>query len=356
MSQLAYNAEGIRFTPPPATAAWRVRRCKKNKKGAPELVFGEDGTPLAIERDATIEELRAEVSEPGKYRLDAIDEEQRPIPDATPAYVMIHETTVPNGEAKSVSSSSVDTMASILTEVLRSNIEANRANLALGQTIVDRFAGVMESAAVLVRAVGGIPPAPAPVAGTDVAVLVEADEAEDGEQAAPAQGLDLNALVAQVVTSVVTAVCNGQMKLPTLGSLLDWRRAAPAASASVSPEPAPTSAPSDTTTRTAASSTPATAGRSAGAPTGASSESPIVPSSALTLAALSPAAMGQLMAVQQALAPDERTLALAVIRELPPSELQVWAQELTKLPLESAVAKIREVLHRPPAEPTGGAS
>jgi hypothetical protein len=355
MSQLAYNAEGIRFTPPPATAAWRVRRCKK-KKGAPELVFDADGVPLAIDRDATIEELRAEVVEPGKYRLDPLDEEQRPIPDATPAYVMVHEMPERNGEATSMASGSVDTTAALLTEVLRSNLEANRASLALGQTIVDRFAGVMESAAVLVRAVGGIPPVPAAVAGTDVAVLVEADEADDREQDVPAQGLDLNALVAQVVTSVVTAVCSGQMKLPSLGSLLDWRRAAPTASTSVSAKPAATDAPSDTTTRTTASSTPATAGRSTGAPTGASSESPTVPTSALALAALSPAAMGQLMAVQQALAPEERTLALAVIRELPPSELQVWAQELTKLPLESAVAKIREVLHRAPVEPTGGAS
>lgn len=353
MSELAYNADGIQFQVPAGTAAWRVRKCKK-KKGAPEVMYGRDGIPLVIAVDATIEDLRTEVSEPGKYRLDPLDEEQRPIANATPAYVMVPEALVPNADLKGEMSPPVDAMAAVLQEVMRANIEANRGSLALGQTIVERFAGVMESAAVLVRAVGGVPALPAAVVA-EPAALAEAVEGDEESQEAAPQGLDLNALVAQVVTSVVTAVCNGQMRLPALGSLLDWRKATPAAAAPTAQEPTSMNAPSNTPAA-ASSSTTATAPRSASAASNASSDTPPVAGSAMALAALSPAAMGQLMAVQQALAPEERALALAVIRELPPSELQVWVQELARLPLDAAVARIRTVLHSKPEQTAGGVS
>ena len=355
MSELAYNADGVQFTPPLTTAAWRVRRCKK--KGAPEIIYGGDGVPLSISVDAGIEDLRTEVSEPGRYRLDPVDEEQRPIADATPAYVVLKPETAPlRNDGAPLARDRFDALESVLTEVMRSNIEANRASLALGQTIVDRFAGVMESASVLVRAVGAVPATPAPVVVAEAAPLMDAVESDLEDLAAAPQGLDLNALVAQVVTSLVTAVCNGQMKLPALGSLLDWRRAAPTAAAPIAQEPATANASPSASPGAASSSTASTAARNPAAPSGGSSETPTVAVSTLALAALSPAAMGQLMAVQQALAPEERALALAVIRELPPSELQVWAQELAKLPLDGAVAKIREVLHRAPVEPSGGVS
>jgi len=59
MSEIAFNISGEPFDPPPATAAWRVRKLKS--KGAPEVVYGRDGLPLFLPRDADIEELRREV-------------------------------------------------------------------------------------------------------------------------------------------------------------------------------------------------------------------------------------------------------------------------------------------------------
>jgi hypothetical protein len=70
MSEIAFNISGEPFDPPPATAAWRVRKLKS--KGAPEVVYARDGLPLFLPLDADIEELRREVLPPsdGRYRLD----------------------------------------------------------------------------------------------------------------------------------------------------------------------------------------------------------------------------------------------------------------------------------------------
>jgi hypothetical protein len=232
MSELAYNINGDPFEVPTTATAWRVRRMKK--KGAPEVVYGREGIPLLLPMDAGIDELRAEVSEPGRYRLDPVSDSQRPIVDATSAYVFLQpEHEARNPEAETAPRERFDVLESMLKEVTRASTDATRANLALGQTVVERFSGMMESAAVLVRAAAGAPVPAAPLLLPGVIAPNDPgdDNGKDEDEEVP-RGLDLNALVAQVVTSVVTAVCSGQMKLPGLGALLDWRRAAP-------PEPGP---------------------------------------------------------------------------------------------------------------------
>lgn len=371
MTELAYNIQGDPFEVPAAATAWRVRKMKQ--KGAPEVVYGRDGLPLMLPIEAGIEELRAEVSSPGRYRLDPMADDQRPLAEATSAYVFLHPDAEPQGGGGGGArgGARLDAVEAMLAEITRANLETTRANSTLAQTVIERFAGMVESAAVLVRAAGGVPVSAAPIvlaaaAEPDGDDDDDDDEAEDGVAEAP-MGLDVHALVAQVVTSVVTAVCSGQMKLPGLRGLLDWRKAAPAASAeapSAAPSPAPgaepaANRPASRPTAATTAAPPMTTAPSTTAATEpqpqptAEASAPKGTSASEVLATLSPMAMGKLMVVQQALTPDERTLALAVLRELTPAELNAWALELTQLPMEAAVAKIRKVLHRAPSAPDG---
>src|SRR5215468_10573464 len=90
MFELAYNVNGEPFEVPPTMAAWRVRKLKP--KGAPEVVYGRDGLPLFLAMDADLEDLRHEAPAPadGKYRLDPVDEHNRPVLNAQSSYVCLH--------------------------------------------------------------------------------------------------------------------------------------------------------------------------------------------------------------------------------------------------------------------------
>src|ERR1043166_3001894 len=87
MSDLAYNLNGEPFELPPTMAAWRVRKLKP--KGAPEVVYGRDGLPLFLPLDADIEDLRREARGEGRYRLDPVDDHNRPVPSAQSSYVCV---------------------------------------------------------------------------------------------------------------------------------------------------------------------------------------------------------------------------------------------------------------------------
>jgi len=64
---------GARFRVHPRTVGWRVVRAT-GKQGAQEKVYGANGTPLFLPLDATVEDLRREVSgEPGRYILSQVD-------------------------------------------------------------------------------------------------------------------------------------------------------------------------------------------------------------------------------------------------------------------------------------------
>jgi integrase len=84
MSELAFNLNGEPFDLPLTATGWRVRKFKS--KGAPEVVYGREGTPLVLPIDADMADLRREARSEGHYRLDAIDECNRPIAGAPPAY------------------------------------------------------------------------------------------------------------------------------------------------------------------------------------------------------------------------------------------------------------------------------
>ena len=86
--------------------------------------------------------------------------------------------------------------------------------------------------AELLRAADGVGlPARVPLA--PIAVDVEDDDQDEDELApevatpGPFGGIDLNALVAQVVPMLITKAMNGGIDLSNLGALLDWRKAVP---------------------------------------------------------------------------------------------------------------------------------
>ena len=89
MSDLAFNLNGDPFDVPPDAVGWRVRKMKL--KGAPEVAYGRNGQPLVLPLEADVDDLRAEVNAPGRYRLDPIDDTNKPIENASAGYVFVHD-------------------------------------------------------------------------------------------------------------------------------------------------------------------------------------------------------------------------------------------------------------------------
>jgi hypothetical protein len=292
-SELAFNANGDNFEIPAGVSGWRVRRMKP--RGAPELVYGRDGRPLVLPIEADMDDLRAAVGQLGRYRLDPVNDDGK-IVDAVPAaYIQVvkgerlHE---PTETAKQ------DDGDSVIKEAMRLNTE-------LAKSVIDRFPEMMSAAAQLLAAADG-----AGLPAREPRALAE-DEEEEGTEATPvAPGLDLNALIAQVVPMIVMSL--GKSKLD-VASVLDWRKATPK-------QPKPIAATSETEP--------------------AKSESK--PADALP--PLDPQTMAHFIAIQSALKPEEAALARQVASELAPVELRAWFDELSKLSVPQAVQKIRVLI------------
>jgi hypothetical protein len=114
-------------------------------------------------------------------------------------------------------------------------IEAMRMNAEIARSVVDRFPQMIEAAATLLRAADGAGlPSRTPRPGDEI----EEDEDDDQETAEPAsQTFELiNNLVAQVIPIIVTGLAG--KKMPKLGSVLDWRKAAAEGQQQKHPAPA----------------------------------------------------------------------------------------------------------------------
>jgi len=317
MSELAFNINGEAFDLPATATGWRVRRMKQ--RGAPEVVYGKDGVPLIVPAEAGLEELRQVVGTPGRYRLDAIDERSRTIEDLPASYVIVpsreSDAQAVTPDVRSFDGSAATMMA-----------EAMRLNTELAKTVIERFPQMVEAAASLLRAADGAGlPAREPRA-----VVVDDDsddEDDDRDESEERPGFDLNALVAQLVPMLMMNLGSGKLKLPGLGELLDWRKAGPKTSTPRAKAPALSEPVQDD------------------AP-----ESDAAASAADVLPPITPTTMAHFIAVQSALKPEEAALAREVAGDLPPAELRAWFDELTKLSVPDAVAKIRTLIGK------GGAS
>ncbi|HEU0029895.1 MAG TPA: hypothetical protein VFQ53_04625 [Kofleriaceae bacterium] len=317
MSELAFNINGEAFDLPATATGWRVRRMRP--RGAPEVVYGRDGVPLIVPAEAGLEELRQLVGAPGRYRLDAIDDRGRTIDKLPASYVLVpqteHDTQVAVAEARAHDGGPNSLIA-----------EAMRLNTELAKAVVERFPQMVQAAAELLRAADG---AGLPARPPRVIDDVEDDE-NDGDDAAPTEatsGFDFNALIAQLMPLLVSGLASGNVKMPSLAAMLDWRKAAPSA------KPANT----DHAAKPAAHATkeplgPAIDNRH-------DDEQP-----ATGLPPIDPATMAHFVAVQAMLTPEESALAREVAAELKPAELRAWFDELSKLDVAEAAAKIRKVI------------
>jgi hypothetical protein len=133
MSELAFNINGEAFDLPAAATGWRVRRMKQ--RGAPEVVYGKDGVPAVCPIEAGYEELRQLVGIPGRYRLDAVDDRGRTVPELPAAYVVVSARETPSGpELRNAEGGSNFVIA-----------EAMRLNTELAKAVIDRFPQMVEA-------------------------------------------------------------------------------------------------------------------------------------------------------------------------------------------------------------------
>ncbi len=295
MSELAFNINGEAFEVPANASGWRVR--KMRAKGSPEVVYAREGQPLVLPIGAELDDLRAEVDTTGRYRLDLVDQNNKPIEKAPSGYVQINfgidaVDSEPSGTASISLGKPTDNVV----------IEAMRMNAEIARSVVDRFPQMLEAAATLLRAAdgAGLPSRPG--------MAIEQDE-DDAEPTTAPGGFDLNALVAQIVPLIVMSLGKSKLKIPDLGSVLDWRKASPQKQIT------------EETNKTA----------------------PVEAKSA-EMPPLDPATMAHFIAVQSALKPEEAALAREVASNLEPAALRSWFDELTKLSVPQAVQKIRVLI------------
>jgi hypothetical protein len=309
MNELAFNANGDTFDVPATVSGWRVRRMKP--RGAPELVYGRDGRPLTIPVESDTDDLREAVGTPGKYRLDPVNDDGKCVEGVPPAYVQVVK---PERNAVLDAHGAVHVTPSASDDTLR---EAMRLNTELAKSVIDRFPDMMTAAAQLLRAADGAGlPARAP--------RINADEDTDDDAAEiEVPRFDLNALVAQVVPMLVMGLGKGKVKMPDLGGVLDWRKAAEQNAAT---EPKKLTAK---TTRAARADGPGDVA------------SPTADPVTAELPPLDPQTMTHFIAIQSALKPEEATLAREVASNLGPAEMRAWFDELSKLTVPQAVQKIR---------------
>jgi len=374
MSELAFNLNGEPFDAPSNAVGWRVRKFKS--KGAPEVVYGRQGTPLVLPIDADMEDLRREVrGSEGRYRLDAIDEDSRPIAGAPPAYVCIHADDVPAPAPEPAQAR--NQLPSGPDHVL---IEAMRINSDLARTVIEKFPMMLESAALLLRAAdnAGMPARPPRPYELIVANDDEADDEPNDEPEGPApakqggvMGL-MEMLLDKLAPEIVRAVLAGKLQVPGgLGALLDGRRAVASTDAAeahttstpaVGPAPgrrAPAPAASSRGPRTVNVAAPSAVGAEPRAASGAS-VAPTASAAPEGLPTIDEGDLSHFTAILDALSLRERMYAQALVAELSAAELRAWIAELKQLPVSEAVTKIRAVLGATPEDVStaqlGGAS
>ncbi len=313
MSELAFNINGEAFDLPATATGWRVRRMRP--RGAPEVVYGRDGAPLIVPAEAGLEELRQFVGAAGKYRLDAIDERGRTIDKLPASYVIVPPSEDDTQVVAADGPRTIDGSANTLVA------EAMRLNTELAKSVVERFPQMVQAAAELLRAAdgAGLPSRAPRVRDEDV----EEADGDDLDDEVPPAGFDLNSLVAQVMPLLVGGLASGKLKMPNVGEMLDWRKAAKSSSNNDS-EKKPTKERLG----------PPTENEGAGASAEQSASLPPIDA----------ATMAHFISVQSMLTPEESALAREVAAELKPAELRAWFDELSKLDVAEAAAKIRKVV------------
>ena len=323
MSELAFNINGEAFEVPANASGWRVR--KMRSKGSPEVVYAREGQPLVLPISAEIDDLRSEVDTTGRYRLDLVDQNNKPIEGAPSGYVQINfETQAAASETQGVAVP----RASLTTASDSIVLESMRMQSMIAVSVVERFPQMVEAVATLLRAADGAG-LPARAGMAPVPNPNDDDDEEEDDQDPATSGFDFNAMLTQMLPMLFAGFTSGKLKVPDMGAVLDWRKAAADGKQQKHQAPA-----LDVTTATERA-------------TDANETSEALPP-------LDPKTMSHFIAIQTALDPNEAALARQVAAELAPAELRAWFKDLAALSVTDAVAKIRKMLGA--SAQTGGVS
>jgi hypothetical protein len=301
--------------------------------------------PLVVPLETDIEELRRIVVAPGKYRLDAVDDQHRVIKGADVAYVYVRASEPELVKVETAALDSGPNTNAVLMEAMRQNSE-------MARTIVDRFPAMLEASAVLLRAADGAGiPSRKPREDREDRDDDEGDD-DEGDASTPASGsgFNLNALIAQLVPVLIATFAKGDIKFPNLAEMLDWRRAARKPSAEGAAEPSPSSAGKSPPPSATGKQQPPSTGKPPASTPARADDATASAATDTELPPLSPQAMAHFLAIQTALTPEEAALARAAAGELSPADLRAWFEQLSAMTVPEAVARVRALLAATKAE------
>jgi type II secretory pathway component PulM len=387
MSELAFDENGEHFQVPAAVARWRTRRfANPGKPGGAQVVYGPDSLPLFLDVDTTAEEFREAVGEqPGRYRLDGVDAQGRVVGGVPPAYLMING---PAGAASAGGGYSAPPPANSAAEYAM--VELARANGDSLRAVADRFGGICDALANVVRAVDGAGlPRRSPLGPLLVDHLDQGDDDDEGERDAaappPAQPTFVTVMgqMMQMVQMFVqmTGGATPARLGAVMGQVVETAKVVEAVATTTS---APGASPAaneqtnegDDDTRVATSAKangihgtrvangthviggaqrepartrPSSPGAGRMPPAGARGTS-----SGASATSASPAAdpMVQFQQIMAALTPEEQEQVQYVITTLSVRDLMQWYEQLAGMTVADGVAKIRGELARVPRVPT----
>ncbi len=303
MSELAFNINGEAFDLPAAAAGLRVRRMKP--KGAPDVAYGADGLPVILPVDADLDDLRRAVGTPGRYRLDPVDERNRPIPDAQAAYVHVTaESRTSTPTASSSATAGHPSIEAALVDIVRINGEVMKV-------MAEKMGGMLAEGATLLAAAdaAGLPRREPMAVGYEEE---EGDEGEEDEGEGTARpGNDLRAVIDQLMPM-----------LQMLGMRLMGGKAADAVEPITSErKPAALSSGDDEGDEPMKRAKPS------------ASEKKVKQRSTDPTA--------HFLAIQGRLTAEEQTFVQGVIARLAMPELMQWRDQLSQLSVDDAVALLR---------------
>jgi hypothetical protein len=308
-TELAFDKDGEPFAVPDTAAEWRLRRLRGGR-GAPELVYGPDGTPLTLDISAGLDDLREAVDTSGRYRLEAIDKDGKTIPNVPPSYVQV--TVTPRNATRTEAPLPPNLSATdhAIRELVRANVELVRTTTELAKAVATQQPDVLRAAAELLRAADGAGlPRRDPIVGDD-------DSDDDVEIDPTPAGPDWVSVAYEALATLKVVVAAATAKRHSPASTGAATTAAPSAPAATS-DTASSVAPSDPTQRACTSAV--------SAPAPSPDVDPHV----------------HLMAIQAQLTPAERAFVMGVFAKLSTEDRAQWADQLTRMSVTDAVTMIR---------------
>lgn len=280
MSELAYDVNGDAFDVPDTVTGWRVKQLRA--RGAPELMYAPDGSPLKLHGEASLDELHDAVPVTAKYRLEPIGADGKPVENVPIAYIRVTKAprNVANDQAPERSTSDVRVSGAsgglelAVLEAVRLNAEAMRYAAEVNATALrqnseismraldklDRMPDLMAAMATLLNVAagtqlhalqqrelpppqahrndaGGMPDGDAPDDASDDDDADETDETDEvSEDHGPASavgaffkaaGFDMNRFLNDVTSKGFSLIHGAarNVKLPSFGAIVDPQKA-----------------------------------------------------------------------------------------------------------------------------------